>query len=687
MWHYKYKLEMFQEFVRRFFFLFELFKLIAIYMKLWLEDRVLYEYYIYKYIKNKKFKIKFLTSKLLKNYFKYKKLLNLIKRKLIFKYQRKVQKLKKLLIGYYGHQKRYWRIFPQYFKYNRYLKYKMFRLFGDAINNKKFKMDKKFKKIKNFEKEKKKKNVISGLLVRYRYKQNLKIYNKITYTLGNKLDIDLSNKLTKTLTPHKIKYFKKQSRLFLNMINELYGMNTYMFKKIFIKILSFNKNINSWYEFFILLESNYNIFIKRLFGKSIKYINTFKKENDFIQIGELIQFKKFFFLNNLDYKLFKSISLLFFLLKNNIFIDNYIIPIFIKINKNILIFYKKLKLLKLIFIKKIKFNNFFIKRLKKKFKVSNLMFLFDYYLNRHIIFKMTTLNNLKLIPIRLKQLLILKKLFKYRFCRFFYKRLKNQIQFGFSFKFPFGKKTIRLPHFTKYKLNITHTGYWYRVNTLKYIKKALKRQFFKFNFKKRRKQGILICYYISRFKKLFNKKKLMFITKNPDYILKKWNFELPNIKMYSVIKYKLQIKLLKKYMRHPTIFLFQFRKININKKFKNKWYWKFKYWKKKRIFFIVHYNYWKKLILKKRKKKYKINFIYKIKFNIYIYDNYYKLLYNQCLNYNKFLLEYKINNNIYFIVYNIPFFEVIMQLNTLIKDKNILTNSLPNLTLFKKYYL
>src|SRR6185312_1091195 len=81
-WKFAFKAKVIHQLFKRLYYIYELYKVISIYIKLWLEDRILYEYYIYKYIKKKGFFNKLLTTKLILNYFKYKKLLYKIKRKL-----------------------------------------------------------------------------------------------------------------------------------------------------------------------------------------------------------------------------------------------------------------------------------------------------------------------------------------------------------------------------------------------------------------------------------------------------------------------------------------------------------------------------------------------------------------------------------------------------------------------------
>jgi hypothetical protein len=306
---------------------------------------------------------------------------------------------------------------------------------------------------------------------------------------------------------------------------------------------------------------------------------------------------------------------------------------------------------------------------------------------------MGTFTSLRLIPIRFKQFIVLKKLFKSKFCKYFFIFVKKQNKSGLNIIYPYTSynllKKRKSPYHSKYKL-ACGSFIWFKCKYKeRYIKRAMKGQFFKFNFKVRRRAGIFLSMYWQKYKKikyLFNKNN--FITKSKLFKIKRWFYheKVNNIKKIN----KLMIRNLYKKIRYSTIYLMHFNKLfKINKK--KKWYFLFKKKKEKKKFKIngwtEYYTFWKKKILNRKHKKLLKKYIYKLNFNSYIYDNFYKLLYNQFINYHNFLLEYKIKNNIYFIIYNIPFLEIISQLNTLIKDRLIFINKLPNLVLFKKYYL
>jgi hypothetical protein len=694
-WKYQQLYMIINSIYKKLYFKKEILNKIGNYLKYWFEDRILYEFYFFKYLKNYNNNVinTLLNKKLIINYFKYKKLLLQIYKLLKKVYKNQIIELRKLyaiMLKEKGFNKK--RLYNVK-KRNRIKRFTPSKL----LSSTKWKRQPKWKIISRF-------FIVTKSHIKSLILKNEEYLSTISGEINNNYNISLKH--TKLLNSYKFYEFKRATRLFFIFIESLYNITIREFKLLFNLIINKYKKINNWYDFFVIFENQIQFFLYRFIGKINnyrfnefnynKYFNINNKsinKNHIIEISNFLEIMNLSIYNQYNYLFFKNIILLFILSNNIIYYNNIIFPIYyniirklIKINNKLskkIIKYKSINLyFKINNINKYSYNRLFNISYLNTFNQYKHYNVHDYYFFNNMVMKLINYKQTLIIPFKINILnKINNKICKYKFFNYFIKKLdllnlkqnnkyylrKYQLKFGGKFFF---RKT-------KYIANLIKK---YKIKKLKYNHKQIKRYYIYYT---------LLNRYLRKINNKTNNKKILnvYLVEYPfniKRIISKWiNKYNDNKKYNSFIRIFRNKGLRLGIMKKGQIDIWK-KKFIYKKTFSNKFFFK-----SNKKYIPMDYIPFKGRMFRKFK-NYKRSIFFKLNLNSIIYGKIIRNLSNQLIDYDKFLISFfyineKKKYNIYFI-YNIPFLEVIYRIDSYLKDKNYLISNLPSLYLFKKHF-
>jgi hypothetical protein len=673
-------------------------------LKLWFEDRIIYEYYFYIFFKKYRNNTinHFINLKFINNYFKYKKLILQYYKFLNKIYNKNILELR--------------RLYKKTLKEKKLIRYKSFkfrkkrnRLFPNIIlKNQNWKRQRTWKLISNY------------FIFTKAHLASLVIKNKnnLEY-LSDKhfLNYNILLKSFKHLNIYSIYELKKISRIFFKFIEYFYNISIRKLKLIFNKIIKKNPYLNNWYDFFIIFENQIAFFINRFLGIKLNNTNLNIKINKqiinnetIIKISDILEIMNISNYNKYNYLFFKNIGILLFSSMNLLYFKNIIFKNYYNIIKK-LYYNNKIK------IKKIKYKPiyFFYKLMNILKKNNKYKYLFsinflnklysykyynvhDYYFYNHLIMKSTNYKQILLIP------------FKYIILSKINHKISNYKFFSFFLK----KKEL---YFLKYKSYTSMTKF-YRLNygRIYFFRKPryrykLIQKFISFKLRYNQ-QSIKKFNYANKIKNIIlwkKKKNLNLYIQNYPFecfrlsIIFFWiNKSINKNKIYNSFGFWLKYHGLKIKLGKKIGIISFIKKINKRKK-----RFKLRFKKRKfKVFIPDHYIPFKNRIF--RKHKFKNAILFKLQLNAIAFNKIFQLLCNQLIDYDRFLIFYTLKNKklIYntimklklkskkiigkksiFLIYQIPFTEIVFRINSYLKDKNYFISNLPTLSVFKKYLI